>query len=76
MVYCLFALQSKEVGKGQKDQESLQSSTIPDPGHHMEKRKKTIKTSHIREQRGQPFPNRLPQGCKEQIRQYDKDKHE
>ena len=36
------------------------------------KTKKNDKTSHTREPRGQP----LPQRCKEQIRQYDKDKHD
>ena len=33
-------------------------------------------TTHAREQRGQPFPNRWSQGCKKQTRQYYKDKSE
>ena len=33
---------------------------------------KTQKTSHTREPRGQSFPSRWPQGCKEQIRQYNR----
>ena len=35
------------------------------PGHNMG-----------REPRGEPFPGRRPQGCKEQTRKYDKSKHE
>ena len=31
------------------------------------------KTSHKREPRGQPFPNRWPQGCKKQASQYGQD---
>ena len=53
-----------------KDQESIHSSTTLNPGHHLEKWHKHQKTSHTREPRGQPFPSRWPQGCKEQIRQY------
>ena len=49
---------SKEEGK---DQESIQSSTTPDPGHHMGKRHKHEKTSHTRDPRDQPLPsNGLP----------------
>ena len=44
--------------KGGKDQESIQSSTTPDPGHHMRKWQKHNKTSHTREQRIQPLPSR------------------
>ena len=44
---------SKEEGK---DQESIQSSTPPDSGHHIGKWQKHKKTSHILEPRGQPFP--------------------
>ena len=36
-------IESKEEGK---DQELIQSSTTPDPGHHMGKRQKHKKTSH------------------------------
>ena len=50
----VFYIQSKEEGK---DQESIQSSTRPDPGHHMGTRQKHKKTSHTREQRNQVFPN-------------------
>ena len=39
-------MKSKEEGK---DQESIQSSTIFDPGHHMGKWQKHKKTSHTRE---------------------------
>ena len=42
-------MQSKEEGK---DQESIQSSTTPDPGHHIGKMTQTKKTSHTREPRG------------------------
>ena len=52
-----------------KDQESIQSNAIPDPGHHMEKFpilcpgsgvlfENVTKTSHTREPRGQTFLNR------------------
>ena len=43
--------------KGDKDQESTQSSTTPDRGYQMESDKNTIK-HHKREPRGQPFPSR------------------
>ena len=46
-------IQRKEEGK---DQESIQSSTTPDPGHHMGKRKNAGK-HHIQEsQEVSPFP--------------------
>ena len=49
--------QSKEEGKGK---ESIQLSTTHDPGHGMvwEGDKNNKKTSHTREPRGQPYPNR------------------
>ena len=47
-------INSKKEGK---DQESIQSSTTPDPGHHMGKSQIHNKTSHTREPRGQPFPS-------------------
>ena len=49
--------QSKEEGKGK---ESIQLSNKHDSEHGMvwEGDKNNKKTSHIREQRGQPFPNR------------------
>ena len=43
--------------KEDKDQESIQSSTIPDPGYQFESNKLTIR-HHKREPRGQPFPSR------------------
>ena len=46
-----------ESKKGVKDQESIQSSTTPDPGYRMESDKNTVKP-HKREPRGQPFPSR------------------
>ena len=49
-----FFLQSKKEGK---DQESIQSSTTPDPGYKWESDNVTIK-HHKREPRGQPFPSR------------------
>ena len=66
-----FQNKSKEEGK---DQESIQSSTTPDPGYRIGKWQKHKKTSHTREPRGQPFPSRWSQGCKKQTRQYGKDK--
>ena len=46
-----------------KDQESIQSSTTPDPGYQWESNKLTIR-HHKREPRGQPFPSRRPQAIK------------
>ena len=37
--------------KGGKDQESILSSTIPDPGYHMGKQQKHNKTSQTRDKR-------------------------
>ena len=45
---------SKKEGK---DQESIQSSTTPDPGYQWESDNFTIK-HHKRKPRGQPFPSR------------------
>ena len=45
---------SKKEGK---DQESIQSSTIPDPGYQWESNTLTIR-HHKREPRGQSFPSR------------------
>ena len=56
--------------KSDKDQESIQSSTTPDPGYHMEKWQNTIK-QHKEEPSGQPFLNRWPQGSNEQTRRHD-----
>ena len=41
-----------------KDQESIQSSTTPDPGHHMGRWQEHKGTSHTSEPRDQPFPSR------------------
>ena len=46
--------QSKKVCK---DQESIQSSTIPDPGYQWQSNKLTVRHQK-REPRGQPFPSR------------------
>ena len=40
-----------------KDQESIQSSTTPDPGYQWESDKLTVR-HHNQEPRGQPFPSR------------------
>ena len=40
-----------------KDQESIRSSTTPDPGYQWESDKLTVR-HHRREPRGQPFPTR------------------
>ena len=54
---------SKKEGK---DQESIQSSTTPDPGYQWENDNVTIR-QHKRELRGQPFPSRWPpQGINKQ----------
>ena len=52
---------SKSKKKG-KDQESIQSSTTPDPGHQWESDNVTIK-HHKREPRGQPFPSPVMFKC-------------
>ena len=57
-------IQSKKKGK---DQESIQSSTTPDPGYQWESGNCTI-GHHKRELRGQPFPSRWPQGINKQMR--------
>ena len=44
-------------GVGCKDQESMHSSTAPDPGYQWENIKLTVR-HHKREPRGQPFPYR------------------
>ena len=40
-----------------KEQESIQSSTTPDPGNKWKSDKLTVR-HHKREPRGQPFPDR------------------
>ena len=51
--------------KEDKDQESIQSSTTPDPGYQWESDKFKIR-HHKQEPRGQPFPSRWPQGINKQ----------
>ena len=59
--------------KDGKDQETIQSSTTPDPGYHMGKLKKYNK-HHQQEPKGQPVPSRWPKGSNEQTRKYEKHK--
>ena len=47
---------SKEEGE---DQESMQSSTTPDPGHYMGKRQKHKKTSQTREPKRSTFSQQV-----------------
>ena len=47
----------KESKKEGRDQESLQSSTTPDPGYQWANNKFTVRP-HKREPRGQSFPSR------------------
>ena len=70
--YKILALSKEE----SKDQEWIQLSNTPDLEHHKGKWQKHRKTPHIRQRKGQPFPSRWSQCCKEQTRQYNKDKHE
>ena len=47
----------KKSKKEGKDQESIESSTIPDPGYQWES--DTVTISHYKQEpRGQPFPSR------------------
>ena len=57
-------------------QESIQSCTTPDTGHHMGMRQKHNKKHLTHEsQEARLFPTENHSlGCKEQTRQYDKDK--
>ena len=51
-------LHTIKVSKGAKiTEESIQSSTTPDPGYRWESNKLTVR-HHNREPRGQPFPSR------------------
>ena len=56
--------------KGGKDQESMQSSTIPAQDTKWESDKNTIK-HHKQEQRGQPFPNRAAINRRESMEAQD-----
>ena len=62
-VYGSIGFQSKKEGK---DQESIKSSTTPDPGSQWEIDNLTIR-HHKREPRAQPFPSRRPQGNYEKM---------
>ena len=57
-----------------KNQESIKSSTTPDPGHHIGKLQKHRKHNLQESQAVSPFPRRWSQGCKEQTRNYNKNK--
>ena len=59
--------QNKEEGK---DQESIQSSTTPYPGHHMGNDKNTRKKSHTREPKGKLFPQQVTTKIVSMIRKY------
>ena len=65
-----FSAKVAQIGRklGCKDQESIQSSTTPDPGYQWNKFHKLIVRHHKREQRGQSFPCRCPQGTNKQTR--------
>ena len=52
-----FSIDISKSNLGCKDQESIQSSTTPDPGYQLEGEKFT-EIHHKREPRGQPFPSR------------------
>ena len=60
--------------KEDKYQESIHSSTTPDPGYQWESNKLTIRL-HKREPRGQPFPSTWPQGINIQTRTKAYNKH-
>ena len=59
-----FFYKSKKEGK---DQDSIQSSNTSYPGYQWESDNFTIR-HHKREQIGQPFPSRWPQGINKQTR--------
>ena len=54
--------------------DTIKYQTTPDTEWESDK-KQLKKTSHTRKPRGQPFPNRCPQGCKKHTSQYGKDRH-
>ena len=56
-------VESKEEGK---DQKSIQSSTTPDQGYHLEKWQKHKETLHTREPKCHSFPSWWSKDCKEQ----------
>ena len=55
--HSLFILKQYQIKKEDKDQESIQSSTTPDPGYQWERDNVTIR-HHKPQPRGQPFPSR------------------
>ena len=57
--------------KEDKDQESIQSSTRPDPGYQWESDNVTIR-HHKREPRGQPFPSSQQTDLHESITKQDR----
>ena len=64
---CIISYTENKSKKKSKDQESIQSSTTPDPEYQWECDNITIR-HHKRESRGQPFPSRWPQGINRQTR--------
>ena len=56
MVFSLMKDKDKGSKEGAKDQESIESKTTPELGHHVGKWQKHKKTSHAREPGGQSFP--------------------
>ena len=61
----LYDVVSEISRKEDKDKESIQSSTTPDPGYQWESDNLKIRHNK-REPRGQPFPSRCPQGIDKQ----------
>ena len=64
--------QSKREGK---DQESIQSSTTPDPGYQWVSDNFTIR-HHKRERRGQPFPSDHKASINRRAQKHNKNKTE
>ena len=58
----------KQSKKDNKDQESVQSLTTPDLGHHMRKRQNQKQTQHKRVPRGEVSPLHVPAGDKNTAR--------
>ena len=56
-LHTLIRIEINQSKKGCKDQESIQSSTTPDPGYKGESDKLTVR-HHKRDPIGQPFPSR------------------
>ena len=60
IVNCILPIEKSK--EEDKDQKTIQSSTTPDPRHHMGKWQKHKETPRTREPRGQLLPSRLSQG--------------